>query len=311
MKCPVCKSKSFIKKGKRKTKYTMKQVYYCKKCGKRFVNKKLVNKTYPSSVVINAINYYNLGYTLEESSRLVNRRFKVKISKSSLQRWLAEFSDVCSFGKIRNGVYSDFKKGEVVFTNIFRHQGLEYVFRYHRAKLERYALGYPSLVEYIKRFEQGCPEKMFEDGERCSKIKLDVDIRKSRKKTQACSLAELALKAVENNRKRHDNVEEFMLINDTATVACETPVWYWDKNLDINISGHIDLLQIRGGWIYVLDFKPDAAEENGQKVASQLFLYARGLSYRTGIPLNRFRCAWFDERDYYEFYLSMVEMKKM
>jgi len=50
-----------------------------------------------------------------------------------------------------------------------------------------------------------------------------------------------------------------------------------------------------------LGFKLDATKENGMKVASQLFLYASGLSFRTKISLNRFRCAWFDESKYYEF----------
>ena len=311
MKCPFCKSKNIIKKGKRKTKYKLKQIFYCKNCGKYFVGDEIHYKMYPAKVVINAINYYNLGYTLEETSKLVNRRFKVKTSESSVQRWLSEFSDVCFFRKIRKQVFKNFNKGEVVFTSCFKHQGLEYVFKYHRAKIERYAIGYPGLVEYIKRFEQGCPENMFEGGERCSQIKLDVDIGKFGSKTQACSLAELALHAVEDNRKRHDMVEEFMLINDTATVACEVPVWFWDKKMDINISGHIDLLQIRQGKIYVLDYKPKASMENEQKVASQLYLYARGLSFRTGITLKVFRCAWFDKSDYYEFSPSMVRMKKV
>jgi len=33
-----------------------------------------MNKTYPSGVIVNAISYYNLGYTLEEASSLVNQR---------------------------------------------------------------------------------------------------------------------------------------------------------------------------------------------------------------------------------------------
>ena len=301
MQCPICRSKNLIKKGKRKTKYQLKQVYFCEKCKKRFVKKRLEYKTYPPEVVINAISYYNLGYTLEETSSLVNRRFKIKTTISSIQRWLAEFSDLCSFSKIRNAIFPVFKKGEVVFTNCFKHQGLEYVFKYHRGKLERYANIYPSLIEYIKRFEQGCPDKMFDGGKRCSQIKLDANIRKSVRRAQACSLAELAIYAVKDNRKRHGMVEDFMLINDTATVAVELPVWFWDKKMDVNISGHIDILQIRQNKIFVLDFKPNASSENEEKVASQLFLYARALSYRTGINLNRFRCAWFDENNYYEF----------
>ena len=114
---------------------------------------------------------------------------------------------------------------------------------------------------------------MFEGGERCSQIKLDVTVKKSKGRNQACRLAGLALQAVDDNRnrKRHEVVEEFMLINDTATVACEIPIWMWEKKLDVGVSGHIDLLQIRRGRIYILDFKPKAARENEQKVASQLY----------------------------------------
>ncbi len=36
-------------------------------------------------------------------------------------------------------------------------------------------------------------------------------------------------------------------------------------------------------------------------VASQLFWYASGLSFRTAIPLRNFVCAWFDNYNYYEF----------
>ena len=50
----------------------------------------------------------------------------------------------------------------------------------------------------------------------------------------------------------------------------------------------------------VLDFKPGAAREKVEKVASQLFFYASGLSFRTGIKLDKFRCAWFDEKVYFE-----------
>lgn len=301
MKCPECKSRDVIKKGKRKTRYKLEQVYYCKNCKKRFVKKRLKDKMYPPKVVINAINYYNLGYTLEEASRLTNRRFKVKTPKSSLHNWVTEFSDVCSFRKIRNELLKGFEKGAVVFTNSFEHQGLDYEFKYHRAKLEKFATHFPGLIRYLKRFEKGCPSEMFEGGERCSQVRLRVNVKKSRGRNQACRLAELALPTVEDNRKRHEVVEEFMLINDTATVACEVPIWFWDKNLDIGVSGHIDILQIRRGRIYILDFKPIAVRENEQKAASQLYLYAQGLSFRTGMPLKVFRCAWFDENDYYEF----------
>ena len=90
-----------------------------------------------------------------------------------------------------------------------------------------------------------------------------------------------------------------MLVNDSSTTAVEVPVWFWDKREDAGISGHIDILQIRGGKVHILDYKPEA--EKKKKAAGQLIFYARELSYRTGLPLDHFRCAWFDEKDYFEF----------
>ena len=102
-----------------------------------------------------------------------------------------------------------------------------------------------------------------------------------------------------------------MLCNDTATLAVEVPVWLYPhefnlellSKIDKPITGHIDILQVRYGLIYILDFKPEAERI---KPVSQLFLYALALSQRTGIWLRNFKCAWFDNSVYYEFSPSEV-----
>jgi len=65
------------------------------------------------------------------------------------------------------------------------------------------------------------------------------------------------------------------------------------------ITGHIDILQIRNGQIHILDYKPRAEKE---RPIEQLTLYAMALSRLTGLRLFEFKCAWFDEKDYFEFY---------
>ena len=90
-----------------------------------------------------------------------------------------------------------------------------------------------------------------------------------------------------------------MLMNDQTTVAAEVPVWFWEKSYSAGISGHIDILQVRRGNIYVLDYKPEAEKE--KKAPAQLLQYVRGLLFRTGLPMDYFRCAWFDGKYYYEF----------
>ena len=123
-----------------------------------------------------------------------------------------------------------------------------------------------------------------------------------------------------NNRERHEVVQDFMLANDTATLACEVPVYLYsreagrfrllrDSDLDFRegATGHIDLVQIKYGYVHLLDFKPEAAKE--KHAMAQLFFYALALSARTGIWLRNFVCGWFDEKDYFEFRRADVVLK--
>ena len=41
-------------------------------------------------------------------------------------------------------------------------------------------------------------------------------------------------------------------------------------------------------------------------MVSQLYWYATGLSFRTKIPLDYFRCAWFDSDSYFEFNPNLI-----
>ena len=106
-----------------------------------------------------------------------------------------------------------------------------------------------------------------------------------------------------------------MLYNDSVTVATEVPVYLTRDDMEHMrtqlgfdvpmptlpklITGHIDFIQIRNGMIHLLDFKPNAEKE---RPIEQLTLYAMALSRLTGLRLFEFKCAWFDEKDYFEFY---------
>ena len=112
-----------------------------------------------------------------------------------------------------------------------------------------------------------------------------------------------------------------MLANDSVTVAVEVPIWLTEDDIAAierrwgitlnpcegsrekrefsTITGHIDFLQIRNGAIHILDYKPDASTN---KPFAQLTIYALALSLLTGIPLFDFKCAWFNEQDYCEFF---------
>ena len=72
------------------------------------------------------------------------------------------------------------------------------------------------------------------------------------------------------------------------------------------LTGHIDIVQIRNGQIHLLDYKPNASKE---KPIEQLTWYALAMSRQTGLRIFNFTCAWFDEKDYYQFYPLHVVKK--
>lgn len=162
------------------------------------------------------------------------------------------------------------------------------------------------------------------------------------KHNYANKLCAFVLQGVKERKGRHEAVQKFMLCNDSVTVATEVPVYITKDDIEHLrtqlgfeiyrsaakvarplesgdksqgghasmegnvgtgtpklITGHIDILQIRNGQIHILDFKPHAEKE---RPIEQLTLYAMALSRLTGLRLFEFKCAWFDEKDYFEFY---------
>jgi hypothetical protein len=52
---------------------------------------------------------------------------------------------------------------------------------------------------------------------------------------------------------------------------------------------------------------PKAAKE--KKASWQLYHYALSFSFRTRVPLENIRCAWFDECAYFEYNPADVDIK--
>jgi hypothetical protein len=248
-----------------------------------------------------------MGATVERTSTLINRRFKVHTGKSTIHAWVRKYTALCPIQNVR-AKYVSMK--DLVVSRQFDHENLPYEFLYHRYKLQVYTpRRYRRFIRYIQGFEQGCPDEFFEVGERCSHPKFRVDAPVRRQVNLACRMARFAVQAKWSNRERHQLVERFMLCCDTATIACEVPVWYWEKSIDRGITGHIDLVQIRRGALVIMDYKPGAAAD--RKAMQQLYHYAVALSFRTGVPFEQIRCAWFDEHQYFEYQPAAAQVKLM
>lgn len=307
IKCSNCASKNVIKRGERNGKFRNRQLYQCKNCGRRFTDQSLKYKIHSPQVIYHALNCYYLGYNLSETSKQVNSKFKVNTSKSTVHFWTREFKDFCPIYSMRKSFTGN---KDVLFTKRFEHENLDYLFMYHKYKLDALAREhFPGLARYIAGFERGCPDVFFEVGERCSSPMFEVQVETRGQANLACRMAAFAIKAANKNLERHKLVERFMLINDTATIACEVPVWYWDKKVDAGITGHIDMIQVRNNLVYLVDYKPNASKD--KKAVNQLYHYASALSYRAKVPLDKIRCAWFDEESYHEYAPLSAKVKPL
>ena len=91
-----------------------------------------------------------------------------------------------------------------------------------------------------------------------------------------------------------------------ASISTTGNVGSGNSHLPKILTGHIDLVQIRNGAVHILDYKPNAAKE---KPIEQLTWYALALSRLTGLRVFCFKCAWFDEKDYFEFFPLHVVKK--
>jgi ATP-dependent exoDNAse (exonuclease V) beta subunit len=136
---------------------------------------------------------------------------------------------------------------------------------------------------------------------RCSTLANTINIPKPKirpiKSSPACRMTSLAQELVKTKKQRHEKVEEFFLVNDSATVAVEVPVYLTKEESEFPkaLAGHIDMIQVRSNRVHILDYKPDR-EGNA---TNQLLLYAMCLKKRTG--LSDITCAYFDENGYHQF----------
>ncbi|MFI5093756.1 MAG: PD-(D/E)XK nuclease family protein [Candidatus Acidiferrales bacterium] len=317
--CPKCQCKHTVKKGKRRNRLQTLQVYECSECLHRFTAGDAgKNKTYPLKIILEALSTFNLGYSLTETQHKLHRRFHREIPERTISSWLAEHRTLATYHRLRRAARKLYGPQAIIRTVNLEHQQA-YQFQVHRAKLDLLLsqadhAAFQGLKQYFASVDDHFPHQLFlASHQRSSKFPVELHPPITRKENNATRLAALALPTSPTNRKRHETLQRFMLINDSVTVAVEIPVYltredvayYRSRGFDLTIdteviTGHIDFLQVRNGFLHILDYKPEASKEKHAHV--QVTIYALALARRTRLPLKMFKCAWFDEKDYFEFF---------
>ena len=367
LQCPYCASQNFVKRGTRQKKGGKTQLYICKDCGRTFTPSWTKNRQHSWPTILEAMSYYNLGFSLEQTCQIMKEKFQTEVRPSTVAAWMEQNKEICSYHRMRAFAVKHFSPYEVVDTCTLAHRQL-YRFRYHRAKTKyileddfKHYKFYP-LKEFLDNVTAETPHQYFQrpaaevepalgkqslGGQILRASEAPLKFSKTEmivraKHNYACALAGLVFQGVSDNKQRHEALQKFFLANDSVTVATEVPVYLRredlehmqtqlgfklytknkdaEKNDDANslreidsneipklITGHIDFLQIRNGAIHILDYKGCAAKE---RPIEQLTLYALALSRLTGLRLFHFKCAWFDENDYFEFFPLHVVYKR-
>jgi hypothetical protein len=190
----------------------------------------------------------------------------------------------------------------------FKH-GWWYHYRIHGPKTKTLcAKGLQGINKYLHHVKDNCPDEYFEKGPRSSQLRLKFDVELA--KVKGHEVSELARQGLESDRygTAHSNVQMFMLQNDDKTISIEVPIWLLEPELpnytdffssSDALTGHIDALRIEDGFVWVWDYKPNAHRE--KYASTQTNFYALMLSQRSSIPIERFRCGYFDDEHAFIF----------
>ncbi|MFC2136192.1 PD-(D/E)XK nuclease family protein [Bacteroidota bacterium] len=199
--------------------------------------------------------------------------------------------------------------------------GWFYHYRIHTPKAsELCSNGYSKLKSYLETTMEACPDEHFTEGPRSSCLRFSLPIKlKEDYNHEVIELASQGLKNLDNYKTGHSKVQMFMLQFDKNTISIETPIWMHNKemnnfedtfNSQSPLSGHIDVLRVEpDNKVWIWDYKPKAEKE--RYASTQVFFYALMMSKRTGLPLSKFRCGYFDDEIAYTFKPEMKLLKNI
>jgi len=240
LKCPYCFSQKFVRRGFRPKKLEKVQLYLCLECGRSFTAQITKGKHYPLEAIFEGVSLYNLGYSLEESCRILQQHHNYNIQPTSLSNWLAEFADNCRFLRMREYAVKKYSPKDMVITATLAHRQL-YRYRFHQAKCELMIQEefqhrkFTPLQEFLQMVPVECPHQYFQEGLRASETPLTFSKKQMivrAKQNYATKLAAFVLQSVKERKLRHEALQKFMLYNDSVTVATEVPVYLTKDDLE-------------------------------------------------------------------------------
>jgi transposase-like protein len=338
--CPHCGSHVLKRRGTRKKKLEIVQLWRCSSCKRVFTPgpAALRNKTYPLRMILSALTDYDIGYTLEETAARLKKKTNRTVSPSTIAAWLRQYHQHCSYRRLRAKGLARFPANQTIRSIKLYHRQV-YAYAYHRPKLDFLRAGildnkraasaastarFAPLADFLESIPTVCPHGLFTRDEdpkaRASQARpAFADPSRTvvnRKENAATDTAALIIPAVGNNKLRHETLQRFMLANDSVTLAVEIPIWLTEYDIEAIERHHaIELAPKTGGPRAITGHLDFLQVRNGavhildykpdaqtNKPVAQLTIYALALARLTGLKLFDIKCAWFNEHEYCEFF---------
>ena len=133
--CPYCSNRHIIKHGRRRNKHQTVQYYLCRACDKMFTPQTIKYKHFPLRVILDGINYYNLGHKKTDVCLMLKESYGFKINPDTLTSWIKELDPLCRYARLRPKISQCVNPNQLIQSTTLNHQQV-YNFRYHPEKFK-------------------------------------------------------------------------------------------------------------------------------------------------------------------------------
>lgn len=101
--CPNCKSNDIVKRGKRKNKLAVKQVYRCNACRKLFVEPNGFERMRNTPEIISrAVHMHEDGLSLSKVQNQLWQHDNTKVSRVAISLWIKKYAVFLKSAQRRN-----------------------------------------------------------------------------------------------------------------------------------------------------------------------------------------------------------------
>jgi transposase-like protein len=181
VRCPHCGSTRLIRKGTRRKKLEIVQLWQCRLCRRVFTPApaELRYKTYPLRVILDGVTRYNLGYSLPEAAAKLKSPQGYKISPSTLSSWMSEHRELTTYSRLRRDAPAGRTPAQTIHSTKLYHRQV-YSFAYHRPTLallreSQQHKRFAPLADFLERVPNDCPHELFRESSRASQIPNFID----------------------------------------------------------------------------------------------------------------------------------------